>query len=120
MQLWRDKGKNLASGIPMEDWTKYHPTGYLSEYSHAGNSPAGHLAGTILLLIKQKIRHYGQNESYLTYKVFQNIKLVSLYSKSVSHENSICVDFASVQVKHKVQKRHKDTPSNTFKAPSLL
>ena len=32
----------------------------------AENSPAGYLAGTLLLLIKQKIRHHGQNESYLT------------------------------------------------------
>ena len=69
----------------------------------AGNSPTGYSAGTILLLIKQKIRHYGQNESCLTQwhtKVFQNIKLASLYSKSVSRENSKYVDFASVQVKH--------------------
>ena len=33
-----------------------------------------------------------------------NIKLVSLYSKSVSCENSKCLHFASVQMKHIVQK----------------
>ena len=47
-----------------------------------------------------------KNESYLTQwhtKGFQNIKLVSLYSKSVSCENSQCLHFASVQ--HIVQNR---------------
>ena len=47
----------------------------------AGNLQAGYSAGTILLLIIQKIRHYSQNESYLTQwhtKGFQHIKLVSL------------------------------------------
>ena len=72
----------------------------------AGNSPAGYSAGTIRLPIIQKIRHYGQNESYLTQchtKGFQNIRLVSLYSNSVSGENSRCLHFASVQIKHMVQ-----------------
>ena len=49
-----------------------------------------------------------QNESYLTQwhtKGFQNIKLVSLYSKSVSRENSKCLHFASVLMKHIVQNR---------------
>ena len=49
-----------------------------------------------------------KNELYLTQwhtKGFQNIKLVSLYSKSVSRENSKCLHLASVQVKHMVQKR---------------
>ena len=48
------------------------------------------------------------NESYLTQwhtKGFQNMKLVCLYSKSVSHENSKCLHFASVQMKHTVQNR---------------
>ena len=52
--------------------------------------------------------HYNSNESCLTQqhtKVFQNIKLASLYSKSVSRDNSKRVDFASVQVKHTVQKQ---------------
>ena len=54
--------------------------------------------------------HSKQNErkSYLTQwhtKGFHNIKLVSLYSKSVSRENSKCLHFASVQMKHLVQKR---------------
>ena len=35
-------------------------------------------------------------------KSFWNIKLVSHYSESVSHENSRCVDFVLVQVKHMV------------------
>ena len=84
--------------ITLTDCPKYHPAGYSSEYS----------AGTILLLIKQKIRHYGQIESYFTQlhtKVFQNIKLAFLYSKSVSRENSKCFDFASLEVKHIVQNR---------------
>ena len=49
-----------------------------------------------------------KNELYLTQwhsKGFQNINLVSLYSKSVSRENSKCLHLASVQVKHIVQKR---------------
>ena len=48
-----------------------------------------------------------KNESYLTQcytKGLINIKLVSLYSKSVSCENSKCLHFASVQMKHIVQK----------------
>ena len=49
-----------------------------------------------------------KNESYLTQrhtKGFQNIKLVSFYSNSVSCENSKSLYFASVQVKHIVQNR---------------
>ena len=49
-----------------------------------------------------------KNESYLTQcfiKGFQNINLVSLYSKSVSCENCKCLHFASVQMKHIVQER---------------
>ena len=49
-----------------------------------------------------------KNESYLRQwhtKGFQNIKLVSLHSKSVSRENCKCLHFASVQMKHIVQKR---------------
>ena len=62
----------------------------------AGNSPAGYSAATTLLSILPKIRHYGQNDSYLTQyhtKGLQNIK-VSIYSKSVSHENSKCLHYA--------------------------
>ena len=47
-----------------------------------------------------------ENESYLIQwhsKGFQNIKLVSLYSKSVGHGNSKCLYFATVQMKHIVQ-----------------
>ena len=46
-----------------------------------------------------------KNESYLIQwdtKDFQNIKLVCLYSKSMSRENSKCRHFASVQVKQMV------------------
>ena len=44
-----------------------------------------------------------KNEPYLTQlytKGLSNIKLVSIYSKSASHENSKYLHFASVQVKH--------------------
>ena len=47
-----------------------------------------------------------KNESYLTQwhtKGFQNIKLVSLHSKSVSRENCKCLHFA-VQMKHMFKK----------------
>ena len=49
-----------------------------------------------------------KNESYLTQRNtrgFKNIKLVSLHWKSVNRKNSKCLHFASVQMKHKVQKR---------------
>ena len=49
-----------------------------------------------------------KNESYLTQsntKGFQNIKLVFHYSKSVSRENSKCLHFPSVQMKHIIQNR---------------
>ena len=49
-----------------------------------------------------------KNESYLIQwhtNGIQNIKSVSLYSKSVSHENSKCLHFASLQIKPIVQKR---------------
>ena len=53
-----------------------------------------------IFLIPNRIN---KNESYLTQwhsKGFQNIKLVSLYSKSVSHENSKCLHFTSAQMNH--------------------
>ena len=49
-----------------------------------------------------------KNESYLTQwhtNGSQNIKLVCLYSKSMSSENSKCLHFVSVQVKQIVQNR---------------
>ena len=49
-----------------------------------------------------------KNESYLTKwhtRGFQNIKLVFHYSKSVSHENSKCLHFPSVLMKHIVQNK---------------
>ena len=54
------------------------------------------------------IRNRMKNESYLTQwhtEYFPNITLVSLYSKPVRHENSRCLHFVSVQVKHIVQNR---------------
>ena len=54
------------------------------------------------------IRNRMKNESYLTQwhtKYFLNIILVSFYSKSVNYENSKCLHFVSVQVKHIVQNR---------------
>ena len=39
-------------------------------------------------------------------KGFENIQLVSCYSKSVSHKNSKCLDFVLVQATPRVQKRH--------------
>ena len=50
-----------------------------------------------------------RNDSYLTQwdtKSFQNIKLVSHYSKLVSRKNSKCLDFVLVQITCIVQKRH--------------
>ena len=78
------------------------------------NSKCLHFASVQMKYIVQKrplFSHSKQNEkneSYLTQwhtKGFQNIKLVYLYSKSVSCENSKCLHFASVQMKHIVQKR---------------
>ena len=63
------------------------------------------------------------NESYLTQwhtKGFQNIKVVSLYSKSVSRENSKCLHFASVQMKHIVQKRPFFLIPNRMKKMSYI
>ena len=63
---------------------------------------------SILLPIMLKIKYYSKKESYLTQwptKAFQNIKLVSLYSKSVSCENSKCLHFVSVQIKNIVRNR---------------
>ena len=58
-------------------------------------------------LLGEKITHYCQHDSYSTKwhtKGFQNIKLVSHYSKSVSCKNSKCLDFVLVQVTPIVQK----------------
>ena len=51
--------------------------------------------------------HKIKNDSYSTQwhtRGFQNIKLVSRYSKSVSRKNSKCLDFVLVQATHLVQK----------------
>ena len=78
------------------------------------NSKCLHLASVQMKHIVQKTPFFlipnrmKKNELYLTQwhtKGFQNIKLVSLYSKSVSRENSKCLHRASVQVKHIVQKK---------------
>ena len=61
----------------------------------------------VLLLIRIKIPNYDQNDSYSTQwhtKAFQSVKLVSLYSNSVSRKNSKCLDFVLVQVTGIVQK----------------
>ena len=63
----------MASGIPMEDWIKYHP----AEYAHpniplAGNSPAGYLAGTILLLIKTENKALWSKGYIFDTTVYQN------------------------------------------------
>ena len=57
--------------------------------------------------------HYGKNGSYSTKQRtngFQNIKLVSHYSESVSHKNSKCLDFVLVQVTPIVKKRQNVSP----------
>ena len=60
---------------------------------------------------KQAIFPYSKQNDKMSHiwhkhtKGFQNIQLVSLYSKSVSHENSKCLHFASVLMKHIVQNR---------------
>ena len=102
--------------------TQWHTKGFkniklVSLYSKSvscENSKCLHFASVQMKHIVQKrpffshSKQNGKNESYLTQwhtKGFQNIKLVSLYSKSVSRENSKCLHLASVQVKHLVQKR---------------
>ena len=102
--------------------TQWHTKGFhniklVSLYSKSvscENSKCLHFASVPMKHIVQKrqfFSHFKQNEkneSYLTQwhtKSFHNFKLVSLYSKSVSCENSICLHFASVQMKHIVQKR---------------
>ena len=77
----------------------------------AGNSPAEYSAGTYFYLCKTKSRimygMYGQNDSHFTKwhtKSFQNITLVSHYSKSVSRKNSKCLHFVLVQVTPIVKK----------------
>ena len=89
--------------------TKYHPAGYSSGYSDSRKFARRIFGWNILLLIQKRITHYGQNDSYSTKwhtKGFQNVKLVSHYSKSVSRKNSECLDFVFVQVTPIVQKRH--------------
>ena len=102
--------------------TQWHTKGFqniklVSLYSKSmnrENSKCLHFASVQMKHIVQKRPFFShskqneKNESYLTQwhiKGFQNIKLVSLYSKSVSCENSKCLHFASVQMKHIVQKR---------------
>ena len=82
------------------------PSSRISEYS-AGRKFASRIriigGNNTFTYNTKKLRHYGQNESYWTQwhtKGFHNIKLVSLYSESVSRENSKCLHFASVQMKH--------------------
>ena len=87
--------------------TKYHPAGYSSGYSASRKLASRIFGWNILLLIQKKITHYGQTDSYSTKrhtKDFQNIKLLTHYSKSVSRKNSKCLDFVLVQVTPIVKK----------------
>ena len=54
-------------------------------------------------LMLHKIKNDSCSTKWHT-KGFENIKLVSHYSKSVSHKNSKCLDFVLVQVTHIVKK----------------
>ena len=102
--------------------TQWHTKGFhniklVSLYSKSvscGNSKCLHFASVQMKHIVQNRPFFlsfqteWKNKSYLTQwhtKGFQNIKLVSIYSKSVSHENFKCLHFVSVQVKHIVQNR---------------
>ena len=102
--------------------TKWHTKGFqniklVSLYSKSvscENSKCLHNASVQMKPFFSKkaiFSHSKQNEKNKLYvtqwhtKGFQNIKLVSLYSKSVSRENSKCLHLASVQVKQIVQKR---------------
>ena len=92
------------------------------------NSKCLHFASVQINHIVQKrpfFSHSKQNEkkSYLTQwhtKGFHNIKLVSLYSKSVSRENSKCLHFASVQMKHIAKKGHSFLIPNRMKKMSHI
>ena len=91
-----------------ENFTKYHPAGYSSRYLASRKFASQIFGWNILLPIHKKITNYGQNDSYSTQchtKGFQNIKLVSHYSKSVSRKNSKCLDFVLVQVTHVVKRK---------------
>ena len=81
---------------------KYHPAGYSSEYS-AGRRIFG--CNNIFAYLAENKALWSKWVTFNTmaYKVVQNTKLGPLYSKSVTHENSKCVDFPSAQVKHTVQ-----------------
>ena len=99
-------------------------SGYSSEYL-AGRKFASRIIGgnNTLTYNAKKIRYYGQSESYWTQwhtKGFQNIKLVSLYSESVSHENSKCLHFVSVQVKHSPKQAIFFSHSKRMKNESYL
>ena len=87
---------------------KYHSAGYSSGYSASRKFASRIFGWNILLLIQKKKVHYGQNGYYSTKwhtKGFQNIKLVSHYSKSVSRKNSKCLDSVLVQVSLIVKKK---------------
>ena len=101
--------KNTQHSVYGNNLTKYHPAGYSSGYSTSRKFASRIFGWNILLLIQKKITHSDQNDSYSTQchtKGFQNIKLVSHYSKSVSRKNSKCLDFVLVQVTGIVQKRN--------------
>ena len=117
--------------------TQWHTKGFqnielVSLYSKSAsceNSKCLHFASVQMKHIVQKrpfsshSKQDKKNESYLTQwhsKGFQNIKLVSLYSKSVNRENSKCLNFASVQMKHIVKKGHSFLIPNRMKKMSHI
>ena len=115
--------RGFASPVKNESYlTQWHTKGFqniklvslYSESMSCGNSKCLHFPSVQMKHIVQNrpfsfsFQTEWVNESYLTQwhtKGFQNIKLVSLFSKSVSHENSKCLHFASVQMKQIVQNR---------------
>ena len=96
--------------------TQWHTKGFqniklVSHYSKSVSRKNSKCLDFVLVQVTGivKKRHKIKNDSYSTQwhtKGFQNIKLVSHYSKSVSRKNSKCLDFVLVQVTGIVQKRH--------------
>ena len=92
---------------------QYHAAGFSSGHSASRKFDSRILDWNTLLLIRNKITNYAQNDSYSTKwhtKGFQNIQLVSHYSKSVSRKNSKYLDFVLVQVTRIVKKRQNFSP----------
>ena len=102
--------------------TKSHTKGFqniklVSHYSKSVNRKNSRCLDFVLVLVTPTVQKgtispscytKATNGSYSTKwytNGFQNIKLVSHYSKSVSRKNSKCLDFVLVQVTPVVQKR---------------